>query len=1725
MSWFSSDNLVELYSDARFKIERMIAESEQDSVLIKTINANFSRVEIKENLSKEYALLKKLQAKSIIKPHRLENQENKLILSLENFAGQSLVQFLQTQRVSLSTFLAIRLRLCFAIAIQLAEALQAIHRQGIIHQNIQPGCILINPHSFELKIIDFSFATAIKTNSATKVAAELLSGSNIAYIAPEQTGRMKIAPDYRADFYSLGILLYQILTGVLPYDTQDSLELIHCHLAQTPQAPHLVDDRIFLVISSLIMKLLAKNPDERYQSASAIKADLENCHDQYTNCGVIEEFELAILDRRSQFKISPQLYGRYTEFDAIADYLGKISSQTAATFLLLTGDSGIGKTALVNQAIPSMIGCNGYFITGQFEQLGGSTPYKAIIQALRELISQLLAETSDSRQLWQQKIQTAIANNGKVITNILPELELIIGSQPDIPILAPLENQNRFNTVFTKFLQVFAQPECPLILFLDNLQWADVSCLRLIELLLEDYQSQHLLIVGAYRDREVETNHPLAQAIAKISQTSQVKQIVLQPLAIEEINSLLVDTLDCDPKASLPLAQLLLQRTHGNPFMLNLLLQSFYREQLLTFDFASLSWQWSLLQIRTTSIANHNILELVCSNLNQLPDTCLQILKLAACIGNRFDLTLLTNVWHKAMQSLTGKTPKISLDQEAMPLASLAIAQQLNYALQEGIIIFEHQQSTSSYQFSHDRIYQTVCSLLKEAELSRLHFIIGQFLLQQTPNIEIEEKIFAIVHHLNLARTLFIEQPAKNRLVKLNLAAGKKAKATNAYEVAANYLEIALNLLPTSAWQDNYPLILAVYQQAAEVQYLQGNFIYAEQLGNIILTQAETVLDRVLVYKTKIHTHIAQSQMQLAVDVGLDILKLLEIHLPNDFTENPEYTLRLDINQQNIKSLRNLPIMNDCSGIRAMEILTIIIPPVYIVRPQLFPVVVAKMLHLCLQHGNCSLSAYAYALYGLLLCASGNIETGYQLGELALELQEKFDAQDIKSKVNFLFNNMIRHWREPAISTLEHFLQGIQTGIEVGDIEHACFHATRYCTHLFHIGEPLSTAEKKSSTQIKLINSFKQDFQLNYARIWHQLNLNLQGLAEDKFLLIGNSFDETKILDLWLETNNAMSLFAFYLIKLILCYFFKDYQQAIIYACKGKQYLQASIGLMEFTVYHFYYSLAMLAICSENSNNRSAYFPEILSCKDQIKQWSQHAPDNYLHKHELIAAEIAKVLGENEQAAEYYERAITEATKAGYLHEAALAEELAGEFYLSRGRIKIASYYLTDAYQGYSRWGAVAKVRELESKYLTLLNCLSQQELIANLNHQVEEVEEPESYSNKSCSNLANLDLFSILKASQAISSEIVLDNLLAKMMAIVMENAGAQKSILLLQRSSAWVVAASASIDSSAIDLPCVSITEYQDLPSSIINYVQSTRSTVILEQAEQEGLFINDPYIIKHQAKSVLCCPMIYQDQLQGIIYLENSLIRGAFTDQKLAVLQALLSQVSISIANAQLYKDLEDHASVQKSLKQKEVLLKEIHHRVKNNLFVVSTLLDFQSNYVEDPKVIKLLENCQNRITAMAIVHQHLYGNSELDRINFAHYIQSLLDNLAYSQGSKERNINLILELEPIELNIESANPCGLIVNELISNALEHGFCDRSSGNIWLKLKHNSASQVVLTIQDDGVGFKPGLDLYNSDSLGLELVCTLVEQLEGEIKLDQSEGTKIEIVFNELNYGKRI
>ena len=1706
MSILRNYKLVErIYADSHFNICRAVCKSDKTLVLIKTANPKLCLVR-NGWLENEYQITKDIDYPNIIKSFSLENYYNSQALVLENFAGQNIARFVENNSIASEDFLT--------VAIRLVEILQTIHRHQIIHHNIQPNSIFIDPKTLEIKITNFVVATNI--NDRPPAFFQQLEVANLAYISPEQTERTNLNVDYRTDFYSLGIIFYQILTGQLPYTAEDSLELMHCHLTQIPPFPHQLKLDIDERLSTIIMKLIAKNPQDRYQNTYGIIADLKSCRINYLNQDKTRPFVCGKFDRYGQFVISTRLYRRYDAINLFKSSLTRVYSGTTE-MTLIEGSLGIGKTTFIKRIIPENIRQQNYLITGKCEQLTSNVPYEVIIQAFSHLIWQLLTESRESLQIWRAEILLAVEANGKIITDILPDLELVIGSQPDIPDLSARKTQNRFNSIFIKFIKVFARREHPLILCLDDLQWIDSASLQLLQFLSKNLDSGYLLIVGTYRNDEPSKDRLLKNAIAQIGLNIKVNEIKLLPLSLDDTNQLLIDTLDRPKQDILPLAELLFDRTQGNSFFLHQLLQTLHSEKLITFDFDRSIWQWQIEEIQRTAIANYNIVDLVINNLTKLSDASQNVIKIAACIGERFDLATIANTCDRT---------------------SAQTAKELNHALKSGIILLCWQ--SNSYRFLNNRVRETVYLMLDEVDRVYIHLKIGRYLLQQTSPARIEEQIFNLVKHFNIGhgftafkrqglpvtafqeKKLFFLGSFAPRLAQFNLIAAKKAKAAIAYEVAVNYLNIALELLSPFEWKEHYDLKLNIYLEASKIQYLQTNFTRAKQLADVVLTQAKTVLTKAKAYQIKIHAHIAQNQMQLAIDEGFDILELLEISFSQDSTyRDIPARLRHDCHSLRLSKVAQ---MRNRVALAAMEILAIIITPIQIVQPQLFSRVVLKMVHLSEQYGNCPLSAYAYALYGLWLCATGNIKTGYQLGKLATTA-EQFELKAIKSKVDFIFNSVIRHWVEPAIFTLESFLMGIEAGIEVGDIEHACFHAQYYCTYLFLVGEPLATAYEKSLNPINLIQNYKQYFQLNYARIWLQLNQNLQGEAQDEFLLTGESFDESRMLPEWHETNNATSLFTFYLAKLILCCFLKSNSQAIINGNKGKQYLNTAVGSMCYGVYHFYYPLALLAVYSAQSKSKieSSDLSKIRSYQQQLKQWAATAPTNYQHRYDLVTAEIARVLGNNELAAEHYDRAIVAAEKAGYLHEAALAAELTGEFYLSLNRLKIALLYLNDAYDKYLLWGASAKVAHLKLRYPQLLT----QNYTDELTHLKSDRSSIFNYHLKSdrSESLATLDLFSVIKASQAISSEIVLDNLISKMMDIVMENAGARKSILFLQQGSSLVIAASATVTSeNKVILPYAPIAEYSDIPTSIINYVQSTRSTVILDRATHEGIFTKDAYVIKHKPKSILCCPIIYQNQLQGIIYLENSLVEAAFTPQKSEILQVLLFQISISIENARLYKNLENHASVKKSLAQKEILLKEIHHRVKNNLLVVSSLLDLQSSYIDDAKVNKLIENCQNRITAMALVHQHLYGNSELNKINFAQYIESLVDNLTYLHDSKDR-INLILEVEPIEINIESANPCGLIVNELVSNALEHGFSDRDRGNIWLSLKANPKGLNVLTIGDDGVGFKEGLDLYNSDSLGLELVCTLVAQIDGEIKLDKTNGTKIEITFAELDYHSRI
>ena len=1650
----------------------------------------------------EFNLLEKKSFLGILVPQEVVKINDAWTLIYKKFSGAFLKVFLKDNDLNLEQFLK--------IAIQICAISHELHQQSIIHSSLNFDSILIDPITFKIQITNFNVATRITKNCYS--LNKDLSGVDVAYISPEQTGRTNYPIDYRSDLYSLGIIFYKLLTNSLPFQAKNEIEYIHYHLAQTPLSPDVINSKINPVIASIIMKLLEKDPKSRYQSAWGIQKDLEKCQIQYKKHKTINYFELSILDSYSKFKKSPKIYGRENSEKTIIQSLDR-SYLGAVELILIFGQVGIGKTSLAEYVISKKVQDKGIFLQSKLEEKDTKIPYSGIKKVLGIFVERLLALDKISQQEWQHRILNSLGHNAQILINIIPDIEIIIGSQPGIPDLPTKEAENRFNVVFTLFIKILATKEHPLIIFFDDSQWLDSASFNLLRILIDTNNIQYLSVVLTFQEQDKELSHKANKELStnlnlinfidsiknSISSSVRTNYIKLKPISLNAINDLIKDTFNSKAPKSLGLAKLISNRTQGNPLFIHELLQDLNDHNLIRFDYQEVEWRWSLQEIALAPINPQNLLELFIERFQKLSHYEQLIIQSAACFGKQFDLSVLKIVARAAEDTSI-------------------VDQAINISLQLGLIFILHRNNSKEYEFSDNRIRQIIYDSLSEEEKIKIHYSIACYFIRSKSQECIEENIFEIVYHVNFSLKLVRSSKEKQLFARLNLTAARKSKLAIAYTSSNSSLEIALELLDDSNWIDNYDLMLAVHLELIEIHYLRANFTEVQSLSSKVVSYINKIEDIVCVYELVIRSQIATNQMKSAIDTCWLVLNLLDIDFLDLHCQELLKNKYLNIDNSFLEKLERLPKLTYKKIFLQVKILSLMIPPLYITQSDILPSIIFRTIELFIKYGNSNLSSYIIALYGLLLCNEGKIDVGYQAGKLALSLKEKFVTPELNPKVDFIFNNTISHWYEPQEKSLTSLSLGIKSSIEVGDIEHACFSAKYYCVYLFFTGKPLEFVVKETQFQIETIANFKQDFQLGYTSIWQQLNLNLRGKAKNSLLLVGDAFDEIKIVTSWQENNNATSLFAFYLAKLILCYHLKEYYQAVDFAREAKRYLNAAVGTICFAMYHFYTPLAILAFEKSIKRKKSKSLLYIAEYQKKLKTWSQYSPINYSNKYYLVTAEIYAALGKDNLAGEYYDRAIDSAIKADYIPEIALAEELAGEFYLLKNRKKIAGYYLSQAYKNYYRWQASAKLTVLERNYSNLISIPDLDKIESQHTKSVHESISP--------SKLSSIDFMSMLKASQAISSEIVLENLLSKMIQIVTENVGAQRGILLLNQHPSWNVVATASISRDIdIDTKIIPLESYQAIPQSLINYIQSTRRTVVIDSALENSLFKEDDYIVRVKPKSILACPLIYKHGIQGILYLENNLLPNAFDQENIDVLQVLLTQVSISIENARLYKNLEDSASVKKSLKQKEILLKEIHHRVKNNLFVVSSLLDFQSNYIEDLDLIKVLHNCQNRIYSMALIHQHLYGSKELNKINLSEYIESLLDSLSYSQASKERNINLTRDLDSFEINIETATPCGLIVNELVSNALEHAFKHTENGNIWLTLKQDLGGQITLTVQDDGVGFKQGLTLENSDSLGLELVSTLAAQLDGEILLDCTKGTKIEITFYELSYDSRI
>ncbi|MBX9257357.1 AAA family ATPase [Desmonostoc muscorum CCALA 125] len=1494
-------------------VYRAIKQVDNTSVIIKALKAEYPSLKELTGIKHEYKVLNSLiDVDEVINPLALEKYQNSLALVIEDFSATSLKHFSDTHKLSLKTFLL--------IATQLASALANIHNKQVIHKDIKPQNIIINPHNLTIKLIDFSIASHLSRENPTVSNPNLIEGT-LAYMSPEQTGRMNRSLDYRTDFYSLGVTFYQILTGLLPFDSNDPLEIIHSHIAKTPVSPHEINSEITLTVSEIIMKLLAKTAEDRYQNALGLKADLELCLQQLENNGQIGEFTIGQLDLSSQFIIPQKLYGRATEVNTLLNAFERISNGQTE-MMLVSGYSGIGKSSLVNEIHKPIVCQRGYFISGKFDQFKRNIPYASLIQAFQELMRQLLTESAESLKNWESKLLAALGQNGQIIIDVIPEVERIIGSQPAVPQLGPAESQNRFNRVFQQFIHIFTKREHPLVLFLDDLQWADSASLKLIELIITDADSEYLLLIGAYRDNEVSATHPLVQTLEEIQEVrGNITNVVLKNLHIDCVNQLVVDTLGSSTLTVEPLAELVFHKTQGNPFFLTQLLKYLYQENLLNFNFSEGRWQWDIEQLKDINNTD-NVVELMVSQIQKLSPETINVLKIAACIGDKFTLEVLATV-NQTTQSETAADLWEALQAGLILPLNNSYKMPLVFGQEEienGVdksrrLINTFQ--TIKYKFLHDRVQQAAYFLIPDEHKKATHLKIGRLLLQNTTPEERKENIFALVNQLNYGTELLTSESEKYEIAQLNLIAGQKAKAATAHDSAVKYLQVGLGLLAEDSWDKQYELTLMLHEEAAETAFLSGDFDLMQRFVAVVQNRATSLLDKVKVYEVQIQAYMNQNKLLEAINTGLQVLKLLKVNFPetvnpSDIEQALEETASI-LSGKEPSDLLYLPQMTNPDKLATLRLLSSLSIAAYLGAPELVPLVVCKQVNLCVQYGNASVSPHTYSLYGFLLCGVvGDIERGYQFGQLALDLISKLNAKEVSAKTHQLVYIFIKHWKEHISNTIETFRSNYSVGLETGDLEYSAYGAFAYCSQQYWVGKQLASVEQEMPTYWDAIKKIKQETALHYHEIYWQTVLNLMGKNQNPCILKGEAYDEEKMLPLHQATNDAVAIYFVYLGKLVLGYLFGNYSQALENINQAENYLSAAAGQVVFVIFHFYDSLIRLAMYGDRlESEQQDILDRVQSNQAKIQKWAHHAPMNHLHKFYLVEAERHRVLNQNLEAMEDYDKAIALAKENEYINEEALAYELAAKFYLSWGKETIAQTYMANAYYAYQHWGAIAKVKDLQARYPQLIT----QRRVADFGEASQSIQKSNT-NNKELSqtnstiieDTDSLDLMTVMKASQALSGEIVLSKLLAKLMQIVLENAGAQTGYLILEIDGNLLIEAKAAVgQKEVIVMQSQPVSSSQELPLSVINYVARMQENVLCSSSICDGIFVTDPYIVTHKPKSLLCTPLLHQGKLAGILYLENNLTSEAFTPDRLEILKLLSSQAAISIENARLYSDL--------------------------------------------------------------------------------------------------------------------------------------------------------------------------------------------------------------------------
>lgn len=1444
------------------------------------------------------------------------------------------------------------------LALQLAQALGQAHDSGGFYRYLNGATVCLGENQAYLAppvAARFIFEQMRARSEAGDEAARLWT---LYSIAPEQTRRMSRTPDMRADLYSLGVAFYQILTGRLPFESQDALELVHSHLAKTPMAPHIINGTIAPILSEIVLKLLAKTPEERYQGTYGLLADLRECQARWQSNGRIEKFELGRRDVSERLQVPPRLYGRDEELAALHEVFARTRDSGEAALLLIGGYSGVGKTSLAQALRPLVAHQGGYFLSGKIDQFRRNLPYASLGEAFRGLVRQINTESMARIAQRRDDLQRSLGNNGQVIVDVIPEIELIIGPQPLVPVLAATEAMNRFHAVFQSFIGALARPGQPLVLFLDDLQWMDGASLKLLEALMGS--ARNLLVIGAFRDNEVSASHPLTATVERIEanvieanvaangneNAANIHRLTLAPLAPESVTQLLADTLHTAPEEAEPFSRLLVSKTDGNAFFLIQFLQALHTDGLLRFDRSQGRWAWDARRIQQADISS-DVVELMAGKIRKLSSPARAALTVAACLGNRFELETLALVHGQ------------------QPAETLADLQEL---LDAGLLLAADEETKDeadaetvcviAFRFLHDRVQQAAYSLLSEGEKSAIHERAGRLLAAQAKaagEAVFEERLFDIANHLNNGRSYLTGEDAQLELADINLRAARKAKNALAYEGAAKYAAAGLALLPGGGWRTQHNLTLDLHLELGECEVLQGQFGAAEVRFTNLFEQTQDRFEKARVYLLQLISYTTQTRMAEATQTGVAALREFGIHLP----ENPGkgavisavLQARLQLGRRRASELLQSPPMTDPDAIAASRIIQHTLAAAFQSNVLLWTLLTLSNVGLALRFGNGEAASQSFGNYSIILCAPlGQYDSGRDFAELAMRLSDRPEGAAAVSAAYFTVGAFIHFWHYPFADGIALMQHSYESGPQNGEFVYSSYSALHMVFHRLFKGESLNDVHRLIEQYFDFVRRVQYKEGPEYLGFFRQFIACLQGRTNGRGSFANENYDEAgHVLEI---TNyvNKLPLMYYTVLKMEALFLLGETEQARRVAVsyeRDPKNIEQFASMLFGPAFHFYNAMTLAVLYPRASTRQKRRYRLTLEMnRRRFQKWAKICPQNFAHLEALLGAELARLGGNWPRAQVLYEKAIAYAEKYDFTHHAALTHERAGSMNLAHGARALAAHHLNAARNGFTRWGASEKVRLLNEQYGVLLNpvrVVEAQSVAPVVSGETSpDTASPTSFSAEESTEgaiSAKLDLSTVIKASQAISGEIEWARLLRVLINIAIENAGAQRGLLLLDSEGELRLAAEG--EAGAVEVQPLEGRPFTEedaarlLPLSVVNYVARTRESVVLANASEDELFAADPFIAGDEARSILCTPIVHQGRLLGVLYLQNDLAAGAFTEERLRILTLLAAQAAVSLEAARAY------AHVRKSENQL--------HSIVNNATTVVYMKDIEGRYL--------------------------------------------------------------------------------------------------------------------------------------------------------------------------------